>query len=251
GTKPTRKTEDALFALPYARIGSPMFKKGDWLYMPCVTQIPFFTENKRLFERGKSLLGVNIRTSEIRFQLNYPTPYSIKNPYFPPQFTQAVLADIPGTDKIVASFPVDHNVQVYDIRADLQEEHPIQSAELKNIPPMKSLEMDYNMHSEHFMNTAYYEKIIFDPYRKIYIRTVRYPDKVNPYIVGEDNSKYRRRYTALVADDNFHLLSEVNLSENGITNMNFFYTAEALYFQFRETSEDEIAFRKVIYKAIQ
>jgi hypothetical protein len=224
-----------------------MFKKGDWIYMPCVTQIPFFTENKRLFEKGKSLLGVNFRTGDIKFHLDFPSPYKIPNPNYPPQFTQAVIADMPGTDNIVASFPVDHHIQIFNIKNESQEEFTLQTNKIKSMPPMKSLEMDINMHSEHFMNNAFYERIIFDPYRRLYIRTVRYPDKLHPYVMGADNSKYRRTYTALVSDENFNLIDEVNLSQEGITNMNFFYTTEALWFQFRETTEDEIAFRKVVF----
>ena len=231
-------SENDYAGLPWGGVNA-MFVANNELYMGCVPSInPFIKEH---YERGLLGMKVNLATKQIDYFMPFPRIYRDKM-FFPLGYTHSTSCYNPIKNTLVYSFPCDAKVYEMDLNTNKIVSYLANSSYFKEIEIFSTNPAeDPNRAEKEFdfaISHASFERIRYDPYRKIYYRNILLPNTKkkeendwHPFLVCN----------YIILDENFKTLGEVQLPEHVGTSY-YFVNEEGLFLQGLSRNEDEICF---------
>jgi hypothetical protein len=225
-------------ALPMGGVNA-MFVANNELYMGCVPDISPFT--KEHYKRGLLGMKINLATKQLTYFMPFPQIYQ-DNMFFPLQYLNTASCYNKAKNILIYSFPCDDKVYEMDLNTGTVVPRLTSSTYFKKIEIFSSNpEEDPNRARKEFdfaISHAHFERIRYDPYRKIYYRNLLLPNSKkkdrndwHPFVI----SNY------VILDENFQTLGEVQLPEHVGTSY-YFVNEEGLFLQGLSRNEDEICF---------
>ncbi|GAB4111808.1 MAG: DUF4221 domain-containing protein [Thermoflexibacter sp.] len=231
-------SENDYAGLPLGGVNA-MFVANNELYMGCVPSInPFIKEH---YERGLLGLKVNLVTKQIVYFMPFPQIYRDKM-FFPLSYLNTASAYNQTKNTLVYSFPCDAKIYEMDLNTNKIVSYLANSTYFKEIEIFSTNPAeDPNRAEKEFdfvISHAHFERIRYDPYRKIYYRNILLPNNKkrdrndwHPFVI----SNY------VILDENFKKLGETQLLEHVGTSY-YFTNKEGVFLQGLSRNEDEICF---------
>jgi len=233
---------DGEICFPQAGFGLEIILQEDKLFIICAHD---FANNEGNIP-PKNLVTIDLKTKAITYLLEYPEIY--RNKEISAYYLRAYQTHNPNTGMFVYSFPLSEYVIETDHEGYVQKHFAKSSFFSSDEWNVKGrIENDRKAGSKalqrKYLETPTYGKITFDPYRNLYYRITKIPQKEKRTKEG-----YPINYeSVIILDEYFNKLSEQYLDINTKSSPNFF-TSDALYFHTYPESESLLTFRKLTLK---
>jgi hypothetical protein len=158
---------------PEPSTGSPMVKVNNDIYFPCN-----LNAYQKSYSGYHSVLKLNLLTNEIKYLFTLPEVYD--KAFWGESFKYVVsLCYNPDENKMVLNYPVDPYLYTSTPTGEIQGKTFVGSKFFEGIPPMMK-DVEYGVkkdpnakdirQKEYSLSTADYNRIIYDPFRKVYYR---------------------------------------------------------------------------------
>jgi hypothetical protein len=128
--------------------------------------------------------------------------------------------------QIIISYPIDSEIEVFDLSKNVRERHYAGSQYFHKIPDWST--PDSNEDERFYIESDSYREILFDPWRLLYYRFAY--RKVNYY--DHQNKRVDWNYkipSIIILDQDFKKIGECDLSVNTYYTRNTFVGPEGLY----------------------
>ena len=209
---------------PYSDYQSSIFKYQNDLY---IHSTPFSDPLKtKPFQVGNSMLKVNLETSGISNLNTFSKPY---DGLWPSSFFKRYSSLRMGTNRVIFSFPIDNNIQVYDLKSKASFNHKASSMYFGNIK-----EYDLSLYKDntdnfkkHYINEGHYGQIFYDKFRNVYYRFAYIPDYVG--IQNNDPRVETKIPSVIILNENYEKIGEQKLEKYKFLPIMSFVGKEGLY----------------------
>jgi len=233
----------------YSDYQSSIFKYKNDIY---IHSTPFSDPLKtKPFQVGNSMLKVNLKTSEISNLNTFSEAY---DGLWPSGFFKRYSSLPTDANRVIFSFPIDNNIQVYDLTSKESINHKASSVHFDEIK-----EYDLSLYKDntenfkkHYINEGHYGQIFYDKFRNVYYRFAYIPDYVG--IQNNDPRVETKIPSVIILNESFEKIGEQKLEKYEFLPIMSFVGKEGLYINQprildRETWEiQEDVFRFVLFK---
>lgn len=235
---------------PWSDDEAKMFLFDNKLYISANPGISYDKKRKEFFEKGLISIVLDVNTGMVKRQISYPNKeYLIRK-----DLTTSVVSTKCTFNyqkkQMIYHFASDPNLYVYNLDGRFHSKYLMKSryiisevAEISN----KQVIGDSMAEALYFVNNAFYSRLYYDSYRKLYLRLVK--QRSQEEISKKDliNGKIiKGKFSMIVADENFNVLGEVDLGFNEYGGYEggglFFITKDGILIQTTEANEEDTIF---------
>jgi hypothetical protein len=232
------------FPVPNSSTMSPIHFWKNSLLLSCGIQ-----NYEEDFTGYPSLLQLDLNDGEIDYITTFPEIYSkaFWGAYF--KYDPSISLNT-SKEEVIISYPVDHNVHVFNLESGLVKQYFIGSEFFEEIPPYKRdpsffLTRNPNERDENETNHAFssseYRGIIHDERRKLFYRVALIRPSIETVISGDR----RFSFSIIIFNENFEKVGETKLPTDKYDPSSIFLTMDGLAI-FRKDlysdNEDVLAF---------
>jgi hypothetical protein len=194
------------------------------------------------------LYGINLKTGATKFHgLRYPSNYLDKG------FKSYELSIAISPEKYVLSFYGDH--KVYH-SGDLDQPlvaNEISSGFIQGEVPVFQFNAEGASYNDYFHGSPHYESIVYDPYRKLFLRFAMHGVEVGDDVRGNELRNHSGPFSIQVLDKDLNLITEKAFAKDTYHPFNFFLTPEGIYLSINHPKnpsnlEDELQFELICYE---
>lgn len=235
--------------MPWSEDGAEIFLHKNHLYIPANPWINYDKNPKDYFNKGLLCIDLNLLTKEVKYKIPYPNKEIFINEPFVSHSISSKCAVNHHKAKLIYSFGADHYIYRFSTDGFLKEKYFFGTMEKnEKIIPMNSRNGLENPDTEfiHYANHLNYERLFYDPYKKLYYRLVKH--ELKNKLTSKDlqiGTTPKFTYSIIIGDDNFKIIDEIIL-EKGISSGAFIITKDGVMIQSENQSEDEMLFK--LYK---
>jgi hypothetical protein len=230
-----KKTFDFNPSLPYISNTSPLIIDGDELL---ATGFMDGEHEKEVFLGRTVRSRLNMKTSEIKFDLTYPKIYEKRN--WGGGMFRSVYSFYNIKQKLhILSFPADHNLTVVNEKNEIIS-FPAYSRVFSvsnqpvNLKKSELTRQKRHFQLNHFLDNASYRGILHDRFSQLYYRFTELPES------GKNDFRKSKKTIMLILDEEFNYVTEFNLPEY-LSSENSFITPEGIYFLNTTNKNENIA----------
>lgn len=234
--------------LPWVTSKSRIFKRGRYLYIPCIPdQDPF----KSQYKRNNLLIKLDLKSGDYTTLLGYPELYQTGDFWGNPDHILPSISPSDDPDFMLVSFPLADSIYKLNLKTEEMEPYFLMRSDQLDPPvfiDFKDIQSDRMIQYQY--GTDYYFSFNYDPFRMLYWRVVykKYDDEslnriVNRKGAGKANKKYM-----IVYDKNLNRIGEFGLdSIPKFGGYDFIILKDGPYISVTpEDVEDEKVFQRII-----
>ncbi len=200
--------------------------------------------NEEISEK-KLVYAINLTSGSTKFLgLKYPQDYLLQGPkYVEPSFAYA-------NGKFVISYFGDNRIYYTENFGDEMKSKSLKSKYLSEKLPNLPLEADPLELRSYSYGSPHYETIVYDPFRKVYLRFAFHKYELDAEAPMDDLRNYSGPFSIQVLDEELNLLTERAFEKSRYHPFNFFIAEEGLYLSINhplnpENKEDELTFELI------
>jgi len=184
---------------------------------------------------------INIETGRFHFEGPYPEIYRQGN-WGGQLYRYAYQAYNPGNNKIVLSFPADHNIQVLNLADKTRTPHYASIKQIGDIYSYSSRK--YFLHDKidlhrHYSTNPAYQTIYFDEYRNIYLRFFNLP--VHDYDIAV-KEKRTKTFGVVILDEHFKVIGYHIFPKFSHSSTEVFFAREGIFIRNYHEDENKMVF---------
>jgi hypothetical protein len=196
-----------------------------------------------------SLLQLDLNDGEIDYLSTFPEIYSkaFWGAYF--KYDPSIALNT-RKKEVIISYPIDHNIHVFNLESGLVKQYYVGSEFFEEIPPYKNdpsfflkrnpSERDEN-ETNHAFSTSEYRGIIYDEWRELFYRVALIRPSIETVISGDR----RFSFSIIIFNENYEKVGETKLPNDKYDPSSIFLTMDGLAI-FRKDlysdNEDVLAF---------
>lgn len=223
---------------PAFKVTSPPVLKGDTLYMGVNTHVSETSLDE--LKRWKAMYQFNLHTRKFAMVYHYPRQY--QENFFGNSFLYCYYC-YNDRGNVVFSFAADtviYETNFTDYHKAYYAKSRFQQA---NIDPVPEQTLVKKEGSKAFLLRDSYNVILFDPYKKRYIRIAR--QKMSEADVEARKGTYTT--SAIIFDDNFKIIGESELNDTFALGSVFFTPDGNMYARVMSKDENALRFVRLTY----
>lgn len=171
---------------------------------------PLYNDSRIKLTKASAFALFNARTKNYQEVVSYPSLYDQAHWGDTPYIYLANIQYIPSVQKYYVSFPLSHDIYIYDQAFNKVGQKTISSRHLGKIQPLRpkkldeTTEVDYKEDRRYFSSLSFYLGAFYDQQKGRYIRVVK---KVES---GKDDRSIPKYYL-IVCDDKLNVIGEFAL----------------------------------------
>jgi hypothetical protein len=179
-----------------------------------------------------SLLQLDLNDGEIDYLSTFPEIYSkaFWGAYF--KYDPSIALNT-RKKEVIISYPIDHNIHVFNLESGLVKQYYVGSEFFEEIPPYKNdpsfflkrnpSERDEN-ETNHAFSTSEYRGIIYDEWRELFYRVALIRPSIETVISGDR----RFSFSIIIFNENYEKVGETKLPNDKYDPSSIFLTRDGL-----------------------
>lgn len=215
------------FPVPNSSTMSPIHFWNNSLLFSCGIQ-----NYEEDFTGYPSLLQLDLNDGEIDYLSTFPEIYSkaFWGAYF--KYDPSIALNT-RKKEVIISYPIDHNVHVFNLESGLVKQYYVGSEFFEEIPPYKNdpsfflkrnpSERDEN-ETNHAFSSSEYRGIIYDEWRELFYRVALIRPSIETVISGDR----RFSFSIIIFNENYEKVGETKLPNDKYDPSSIFLTREGL-----------------------
>lgn len=215
------------FPVPNSSTMSPIHFWNNSLLFSCGIQ-----NYEEDFTGYPSLLQLDLNDGEIDYLSTFPEIYSkaFWGAYF--KYDPSIALNT-RKKEVIISYPIDHNVHVFNLESGLVKQYYVGSEFFEEIPPYKNdpsfflkrnpSERDEN-ETNHAFSSSEYRGIIYDEWRELFYRVALIRPSIETVISGDR----RFSFSIIIFNENYEKVGETKLPNDKYDPSSIFLTRDGL-----------------------
>lgn len=219
----------------HTNFGELMQYRNGQLYLDAAPGMNLMHPDRPL--KKNLVMTLDLASGKMNYDISFPELYT--EAFWGEHLSECYTVYNPNENIFVRSFPIDHNLYVYNQQGQITQ-HYAGSKYIDHVTPLifsngniKKKQFSETAEIDNYIHQRSYHRIYYDPYTKLYYRFVT-------NAIPDTKTGISTPFSIIVLDEHFNILVEQEFDNQEYWQVSMFISKEGLCLYRRTANEDEL-----------